>query len=302
MPQYKVLYTADIHGNEVQYQKLVDYAKRISANAIIIGGDIAPKEFPSEKPEDYIKGQGEFIEHMLPELFQPLKEKLPDSNLFLMMGNDDCAANLDILERNDPNLYQIIHGKRINLTDDFDIVGYSYVPITPFAIKDWEKFDLSHVPPGLEVEYANRKKTNYRLDGFKSTRTGWKEFQFKPEMEKLDSIQKDLTGKEFQKNADKTLYVIHTPPNNTNLDITSFTSISKGQHVGSMAVRLFIEKHQPYLTLHGHIHETVDISGSFKEHIGDTLCLSAGNHNIGDKLSVLVFDLYRPQDVKRILL
>ena len=41
--QHKILYTSDIHGNEVQYSKLIQYAIKISADTIIIGGDIAPK-------------------------------------------------------------------------------------------------------------------------------------------------------------------------------------------------------------------------------------------------------------------
>ena len=43
-------------------------------------------------------------------------------------------------------------------------------------------------------------------------------------------------------------------------------------HVGSVAVRQAIEKHQPMLGLHGHIHES---SGFDK--IGRTLCLNPGS-------------------------
>jgi len=292
--QHKVLYASDIHGNEIQYQKLVDHAVKISANTIIIGGDIAPKRCLAD---NYIGVQRQFFEHRLPKLLYPLKEKLPDSKLFLMMSNDDCKANSDVLEKHSPGLYQLIHGERINLTKEFDIIGYSYVPITPFGIKDWEKFDLSNVPPDLNEEYKNRKRINYRLDGLKSTKSGWKEFQFLNNMEKQDSIQKDLSDKMFQKNPNKTVYVIHTPPNQTNLD-----QVLTKNHVGSIAVRLFIENCQPYLTLHGHIHETVDVSGNFKDNIGKTLCLTSGNHNAGSKLTVLVFDLYHPEYADRIIL
>ncbi len=292
--QYRVLYTSDIHGNETQYQKLVDYAVKISADIVIIGGDIAPKR---RLADNYIEFQQQFFEHRLPEILCPLKEKLPDSKLFLMMGNDDCKANSDMLEKNSPGLYQLIHGKRISLTKKFDIVGYSYVPITPFKIKDWEKFDLSNVPSYLMEEYENRKRTNYRLDGLKSTKSGWKEFQFLNNMEKQDSIQKDLSGKLFQKNTNKTVYVIHSPPNQTSLD-----RVLTKNHVGSIAVRLFIEDYQPYLTLHGHIHETVDVSGNFKDNIGNTICLTSGNHDSWSKLAVLVFDLYDPKNTDRIIL
>ena len=41
--RYKIVYTADIHGNLVQYKKLVDYSLKNKAKAVIIGGDIAPK-------------------------------------------------------------------------------------------------------------------------------------------------------------------------------------------------------------------------------------------------------------------
>jgi len=287
---HKVLFTSDIHGNEVQYRKLVDYAIEISADSVIIGGDIAPKKF---RDDSSIVGQRVFLEERLPELLRPLKVK-GQSTVFLMMGNDDCAANLDVLEEKDSSLFKLIHGKRIELTREIDVVGYSYVPITPFGIKDWEKYDLSEVPENLFEVYRLRKILNYKLFGFKTEETEWKKFKFTPEMEEKDSIQKDLSSDLFCKSPEKTVYVFHAPPDNTDLD-----QLYNGSHAGSMAVRLFIEKHQPYLTLHGHIHETVKRSGSYKQKIGKTLCLTAGNNNFGIELAVLVFDLYKPEQVTR---
>ena len=290
--KHKVLFTSDLHGNERQYKKLIDHAIRISADFIIIGGDIAPKRLTVE---NFIEAQRDFIKNRLSELISRLKQELPNSKIFLMMGNDDCAANMDVLDNS--KLYNVIHGIRTKLTKEFDIVGYSYVPITPFGIKDWEKFDLSEVSSNLKEMYEHRKKTNYRLDGFKSTKLGFMEFEFDSELEKLDSIQKDLANDIVNKKSNKILYVFHTPPNKTKLDM----SLGK-RHLGSFAVREFIEKNQPYLTLHGHIHETVDVSKKFKDKIGNTLCLSSGNDNLGRRLAVLVFDLENPQDAKRIIL
>jgi Icc-related predicted phosphoesterase len=288
----KILFTADLHGNEVQYQKLIKYAKKISADIVIIGGDIAPKG----NVDDYIENQKNFLEHRLPKILRPLKCKLPYSNLFLMMGNDDCAVNMGVLDNND-KLFKVIHNERTKLTEDFDIVGYSFVPITPFGIKDWEKYDLSKVPVGLCKKYAQRKLTTYRLDGFKSTKSRLERFRFDSEIEGKDSIQKDLKEETFCKNPKKTVYVIHTPPDNTNLDM-----LLNKNHAGSMAVRLFIEKKQPYLTLHGHIHETVLTSGKFKERIGKTVCLTAGNDDYSNQLAVLEFNLYNLENVVRRLI
>lgn len=288
---YKILYTSDIHGNELQYSKLIEFSKKTFPDAIILGGDIAPKSFLIN---NFIEGQREFFKNKFQKLMTELKNSSPDSKIFLMMGNDDCSTNLDVLKLGDPKLYKIIHNKRIKLTKEFDIIGYSYVPITPFGIKDWEKYDLSKFPKNLKDIYSNRKKLNYRLDGKKSTKSGWKPFLFNPKMESLDSIQKDLSKNLFTKKSDKTVYVFHSPPDNTNLD-----QIGRKIHVGSIAIKSFIEYNQPYLTLHGHIHETVDVSGNFKDKVGKTLCFSSGNYDTSNKLSVLLFDLYNPNKVER---
>src|SRR3989338_739243 len=285
---FRLLFSSDLHGNEIQYNKFFKFANQISADILILGGDISPKN----KYENFIENQREFFKYKLQEEIKKFKRKSPKPNIYLMMGNDDCAVNLDVLDN--PDLYQNIHGKRLKINDNFDIVGYSFVPITPFKLKDWEKFDMSNVPIYLKEYYEYRKKVNYRLDGFKSTKDGWVDFLFDNDMEKSVSIQKDLENEIFTKNAGKTVYVIHTPPNNTNLDQTI-----RKDNVGSIAVRLFIEKYQPYLTLHGHIHETVDVSGKFKDIIGNTLCMASGNHNVGEDLAVIVLDLDKPGEAKR---
>lgn len=290
----KILFTSDIHGNEVQYKKLVDYTLKIKPDFVVIGGDIAPKDFSKD---EFISGQKNFFENNLPKLLLPLKIGLSTTKLFLMMGNDDCSVNIKVLKKYDGDLYYIIHNKRIKLINGFDIIGYSYVPITPFGIKDWEKYDFSDAPRRSEVEYLVRKQQNYRLAAKKSTENGWQDFTFNSEIEKNDSIQKDLARGLFLKNLKKTIFVMHCPPDNTPLDI-----IATGAHVGSMALRCFIDKHQPYLMLHGHIHETVKMSGKFKYEIGDTLCLTSGNHNIGESLAVLVFEIGKEKEVKRIII
>lgn len=48
------------------------------------------------------------------------------------------------------------------------------------------------------------------------------------------------------------ILVSHAPPLNTRLD-----RLTNGTHVGSRAVRNFIDKHQPELAVCGHIHEAV---------------------------------------------
>jgi Icc-related predicted phosphoesterase len=67
------------------------------------------------------------------------------------------------------------------------------------------------------------------------------------------------------------VFVSHVPPVTTNLDATY-----GGFHAGSRAVRAYIEGFQPTLSLHGHIHESPQVSGSVCDRIGRTLCVNPG--------------------------
>jgi Icc-related predicted phosphoesterase len=49
-----------------------------------------------------------------------------------------------------------------------------------------------------------------------------------------------------------------------------------GIHIGSEAVRAFIEAHRPPLTLHGHIHESPRLTGAIQVRLGPTVCVNAG--------------------------
>jgi Icc-related predicted phosphoesterase len=301
--KYKILYTADLHGNEEQFQKLANYSKKESSDAVIIGGDIAPKNFSTD---NHIKEQRDFLEKKLPYFLDPISAK---SRLFLIMGNDDYSCNLDVLKKQEKiGLFELIHNKRRKIGKSItknllnpimgkkmgklDLVGYNFVSITRFSLKDWEKYDLSDVPEKYVRDYEELKK-EYILHGIKSTKQGLREFNFPDRVEETDSIQKDLFTDFFTKNVKNTVYVIHCPPYGTKLDKTLRGS------VGSIAVRQFIEKYEPYLTLHGHVHETVKLTGRYTEEIGKTVCISAGNSDRTKELAVIVFDLYNPREAER---
>ena len=293
MTMVKVLYTSDMHGNQAQYKTLVEYAQEIKPDAIIIGGELYPKgsEFQREINQDYLKRQGDFIVADLPQLLKPLRP----TPVYLMPGNDDCDLYDTVLDEY-AHIFTNIDQRRAPFPAGLEIVGYSNVPITPFGLKDRERFDLKEVPQEWIDAYDIMKK-GYNLHGIKSTlgKNGpaLSNFSFNEDAAE-EFIQTDLAYPAFTRNPQKTIYVFHTPTLATALDITEF-----GLHIGSFAVKQFIEQHQPYLTLHGHIHETVDMSGEYKHKIGNSLGMSAGNHNYDSKLAVLVFDTDDPSQAVR---
>ena len=68
-------------------------------------------------------------------------------------------------------------------------------------------------------------------------------------------------------------------------------------NVGSIAVKRFIESRQPLLTLHGHIHESARLTGSWRDRIGRTNLFSAAHD--GPELCLVCFDLENPDDATR---
>lgn len=73
------------------------------------------------------------------------------------------------------------------------------------------------------------------------------------------------------KDPERTVYIIHDPPAGLGLDVCHGE-----RQVGSKSVARFIEHHQPRLTLHGHIHESPDVTGVWQNHIGRTVCSNPG--------------------------
>ena len=104
---------------------------------------------------------------------------------------------------------------------------------------------------------------------------------------------------------ERVILLVHAPPYQTKLDRAALDGRSVDHapldvHVGSIAVRRFIEARQPLLTLHGHVHESARLTGSWRERIGRTHALSAAHD--GPELALVRFDPNDPAGATRELL
>ncbi len=255
---YKIVYCSDLHGNEILYSRLLDFSVKNKIKAIIIGGDICPHR--RMELGLAIKYQSNFIERFLFDYFKKVREK--NIELFIMMGNDDFKVNFDLLEKaEEEGLIKVLHNK-LNKINNRSVVGYGFVPPMPFLLKDWEKLDDKNskqiTDPGLDVRTV-------RKEG--------------------GTIKGDLMKVKKLSNPKETIYVIHSPPFGTKLDMTI-----RGEHVGSKAIKEFINIEQPPLTLHGHIHEGPE-TGSWKDIIGNTICVNVGSNYLESKLNMVIIDL-----------
>ncbi|MCA9735628.1 MAG: metallophosphoesterase [Deferribacteres bacterium] len=279
-------FVSDLHGAIDRYQKLFQKIEDEKPDILFLGGDLLPSGlFLLTKNDQQVV---DFLHDFLIPGFNTLKQKLGKRYpaTFCILGNDDGRSEENIiLQAEKKGIWQYIHNKKVQLKD-FTIYGYSYVPPTPFFLKDWEKYDVSiYVDPGCI-----------------SPEAGWRSIPIPQHQIKYTTIQQDLEHLAGRDDVSNAVFLFHTPPYQTNLDRAALDDkiidhIKLDVHVGSIAVKRFIENRQPLVTLHGHIHESTRITGSWKESIGSTYAVSAAHD--GRELALVRFDLRNPKSATR---
>ena len=230
----------------------------------------------------------DFVPGFLAPGFRILKNRLgPDyPRVLLILGNDDPAhTEEDLAVGEGEGLWEYIHRKTVDWAG-FEVRGYNCVPPTPFMLKDWERYDVSRfVDPGCISPEEGR-----RSDGLTEREIRWATIAGE-----LD----ELAGDDDQA---RTIWLFHTPPHGTGLDLAdlggkSVDHVPLDPQVGSIAVARFIEERQPLVTLHGHIHEAVRMSGRWREKLGRTHAFAGAHH--GPELALVRFDPSDPAGATR---
>jgi len=280
-------FATDLHGYADRYDKLLASIIKHLPAAVFLGGDLLPRSALSANQFEH----EDFIQDYLAPAFTRTRDALgmdyPD--IFLILGNDDprCEEE-DFVAAAAEGLWHYIHGQK-RFFGDFPIYGLAYVPPTPFLLKDWERYDVSRdVPPGCISPEEGRRSIPADESEIK-----WA------------TIQKHLASLVGEDPLDRAALLLHTPPYDTSLDRAAldgktYEHVPLDVHVGSIAVKRFIEERQPLLTLHGHVHEAARLTGEWKIRIGRTTCIN-GAHD-GPELALVRFDLVSPEAATRDLL
>ena len=266
------IFVSDLHGNKKKYYKLFKIIEEKKPDAVFFGGDLLPNQYNNDKTVD------DFIED---ELFSKIEKivKFTDKKIrfFVILGNDDPRIfEKKFISADEEGLIDYVNEKTVEFNGYF-VTGYSYVPPTPFQLKDWEKYDVSRF---VDV-------------GSVSPEEGFRTVKVKKDIIKYSTIKEDLDNLLANAPADKTIFLFHSPPYNSKLDRAALDGESVDHapvdvHIGSIAIQRFIKKKQPFLTLHGHVHESAIITGEWIEKKGDTYSFSAAHD--GAELSIIYFD------------
>jgi len=284
----KCIFSTDLHGNIKKFDKFFDYIVKEKPDIVFLGGDILPSGISafagSDMSSNFIDG---YLKNKLLTLKTELKNNYP--RFYTIMGNDDPKIyEEDILRLDKENLLEYINQKIVNYKS-YNIVGYSYVPPTPFSLKDWEKYDVSrYVDPGCT-----------------SPEEGCRTVEEAINIIRFSTIEKDINTLTEKLSTENSIFLFHSPPYKTNLDRINthgrmIDYVKIDENVGSIAIKKFIEARQPLITLHGHIHESAQISGKWYEFIGRTICIN-GAHQ-GQELSIVRINLEDEISYDRILI
>jgi Icc-related predicted phosphoesterase len=280
-------FVSDLHGYLSRYQKLFQVILAERPEVVLLGGDVLPTGLY------YSQGTPEksFIRSVLQDGLGAVKGDLSSAypKVLLILGNDDPRVEeKELTEGESLGLWNYLHFREIGC-GNFTVYGYAYVPPTPFALKDWERYDVSRfVDPGCI-----------------SPEEGWRSVPFSPNDIRYATIQADLDLLTNDSDLSKAIFLFHAPPHKTFLDRVALDgkmidTIPLDVHAGSIAIRRFIEKRQPLITLHGHIHESARLTGSWCEHLGRTWAYSAAHD--GDELALVRFDPNEPDKATRSLI
>lgn len=280
-------FVSDLHGDISRYEKLFKLISIEKPQVILLGGDLLPSGhiYLGEMAEE------SFTYAILQNGFEAIKSESSSDypKVLLILGNDDPRAEETGLVRGEElGLWSYIHLRKVEC-GDFSVYGYACVPPTPFLLKDWERYDVS--------QFVDL--------GCISPEEGWRSVPLPMNDIKYATIQTDLDLLADDTDLSKAIFLFHAPPHQTSLDRVALEgrtidNIPLDIHAGSIAIRRFIEKRQPLITLHGHIHEFTRLTGTWCEQIGRTWIYSAAYD--GEELALVRFDPTKPDEATRSLI
>ena len=299
----RFVFATDIHGSEDCFRKWVNAARVLKADCLLLGGDITGKSVVPlveradgvearlgesttvARDEDElaalqrrIRAGGRYVARISPQEYERLgsepklldalfdrgmreslrgwvevaEERLPATGTpaFFMLGNDDEEAILEEIGGSDALRYA--EHRLCELPGGYEMISFGYSTPTPW-----------HTPRELAEEAM---------------------------AERIEALAVQVTDPR------RAIFNLHCPPRDTHLDQapvldeelrpTLGAAGTVTGSVGSSAVRTSIERHQPMLGLHGHVHECPAV-----ESLGPTLCVNAGSEYQDGVLRAAILEL-----------
>jgi len=285
----RLFYATDVHGSERCFRKFLNAADFYGADAVLLGGDITGKAIVP-----LVASNGRYEGRFLDEAFSlaegeeldQLEQRIANTGYYAWRCSreEHDAVEQDPVAQHRVFVRLIVERVRAWSALAAERLGPKGIPCyvnagnddppevdEALAAAEWVEFlegRVAHLPDGTEVVscgYANMTPWHCPRDVSE---------------EELAGRLEDAISQVEEPGA--AIFNFHCPPYDTGIDagpklrddfrVTAGAGGIEMHPVGSTACRAAIERHQPLLGLHGHLHES---RGATK--IGRTICINPGS-------------------------
>jgi Icc-related predicted phosphoesterase len=286
----RIFFATDVHGSDICWKKFIAAGDFYKANLIILGGDMTGKALVPIIAEKDGTHTADFQDNHLvlkkPEEVPKLEKKITDRGYYPVQLERSQLDELKAKGLSDWNseTFSNLMIERIRYWMSYadqklknSGVGCYVCPGNDDMFSIDEVIHESALVSSVEGRVVQLGGAYEMASSGWSTPTPWKTAR---ECSEEELAKKIANMTDQFKNPEKSVFNLHDPPISSGLDeapdLTKDLDLKGGgkitKAVGSAAVRQAIEKLQPILGLHGHIHES---KGVVK--IGRTMCINPGS-------------------------
>lgn len=284
----RMLFATDMHGSEGVWRKFLNASGMLKVDVAICGGDLTGKMIvPVVEQKDgkcayYLMGKNHLIDSC--ELDRAFKD-IRGIGYYPYLTNE---KEYERMTKDPKKVDEVFHEVMIStLKDWLDLIPQKVSSETRVIVCPGnddrltvdELVNKHEAVINGEGNLIQIDETHEMISCGWVNPSPWKTAREEEEDRLEERLEKYISK---VKNIESAIFNLHAPPYQTKLDEAPLLDenlnpiIRSGSvvmvPVGSKAVRKVIEKYQPFLGLHGHIHES---SGSIK--IGRTRCVNPGS-------------------------
>jgi Icc-related predicted phosphoesterase len=304
--QTRILYASDFHGSESFFRKFLSATLQYKADVLLTGGDLTGKAMipivaqGSGRYVGYLFGRKE--EPATPEELAQLKQTISNVGFYPIVLDPEEAQELEADSQKMGKRFEMEMCTRIR-----EWLVLFAEKIAPqglhlyFLPGNDDLYSIDSVIAEFEdANVHNPDKAHFWIDDYhelvglsNANMTPWKCNRDTEESD-LAALLEGIAG--TLEHPERAVMALHVPPYNSGLDVCpeldqDLQIVHRGgqilmKPVGSTAVREIIERVQPLLTLHGHIHESPGHT-----RIGRTLAINAGSEYAEGILKAAIINL-----------
>ena len=299
----RIFFATDLHGSERCYRKFLNAKAFYQADFLILGGDLTGKAIlpiiktkPKEDQTRFLNQDRNINEKDLPTLIKQVQ----DTGLYPYITEKEEVELLRENLQQSKELFERLIQERltnwINLAEER--LKPSGIPLYIIPGND-DSWGIDRILSQSKwcINLARQRQllgNGFEIVGLDySNPTPWdspRELEDDALMEKIEATLVDVAF------MDRCIFNFHCPPRDTSLDkapklTVDLKPIMAGgqmmmESVGSRSVRTAIQKYQPLLGLHGHVHES-----RASVTLGHTLCLNPGSEYSDGFLRGAIIDI-----------